>query len=226
MLPEENILFKGIDKDDRRRMLSCFNAEVRTFKPTSHIIDNFDNPDKLGIILSGTAIVVRYGENGVRSIMEILTEQSIFGVYSTFTVSDRSEIEIVAESECGVMFIKRSEITKRCEKACQCHSKVVENLLGLISARAISLNERIEVLSQRTIEEKLLTCLKIIEEKTPEDQTPQIPFSTTDLSDYLCVNRSALHREISRLEKEGVLAISKRKFRIIRYPGVHIDRLR
>lgn len=216
MLPENNILFKGIDQDDCHRMIDCFNAEIKKFKAGGRIMDYSDNPDKLGIVLNGTAVMVRYDINGVRSIMESLEEQSVFGVYFTFTASQRSSIEIIAETECEIMFVKRSEITKRCENACQCHSKVVENLLDLMSEKAISLNERIEVLSQRTIEDKLISCLSIIEEKTPKGKAPQIPFSTTVLSDYLCVNRSALQREITRLKRSGVLTISKRKFKLFR----------
>ena len=216
MLPEYNVLFKGIDQNDCRRMISCFNADIRKFKTGSKIMDYSDNPDKLGIVLSGTAVMVRYDINGVRSIMESLDEQSVFGVYFTFTASQRSGIEIIAENECEVMFVRRSEITKRCENACQCHSRVVENLLELMSEKAISLNERIEVLSQRSIEDKLISCLSIIEEKTPKGKTPKIPFSTTALSDYLCVNRSALQREMTRLKKAGILTISKRKFTLVR----------
>lgn len=216
MLPENNVLFKGIESDDCHRMIDCFNAEIKIFKPGGRIMDYSDNPDKLGIVLNGTAVMVRYDINGVRSIMESLEEQNIFGVYFTFTASQRSSVEIIAETECEVMFVRRSEITKRCEKACPCHSRVVENLLELMSEKAISLNERIEVLSQRTIEDKLISCLSIIEEKTPKGKTPQIPFSTTALSDYLCVNRSALQREITRLKRSGVLTISKRKFKLIR----------
>ncbi|EWM53654.1 Crp/Fnr family transcriptional regulator [Ruminococcus flavefaciens] len=216
MLPEYNVLFKGIDQNDCRRMISCFNADIRKFKTGSKIMDYSDNPDKLGIVLSGTAVMVRYDINGVRSIMESLDEQSVFGVYFTFTASQRSGIEIIAENECEIMFVRRSKITKRCENACQCHSRVVENLLELMSEKAISLNERIEVLSQRSIEDKLISCLSIIEEKTPKGKTPKIPFSTTALSDYLCVNRSALQREMTRLKKAGILTISKRKFTLVR----------
>ena len=136
MLPEDNVLFKGIDQNDCRRMISCFNADIRKFKSGSRIMDYSDNPDKLGIVLSGTAVMVRYDVNGVRSIMESLGEQSVFGVYFTFTASQRSGIEIMAETDCEVMFVRRSEITKRCENACQCHSKVVENLLDLKIGRA------------------------------------------------------------------------------------------
>lgn len=197
-------------------MITCFNADIRRYKSGSCIANYDEYNDKIGIVLSGRAVMVRYDINGVRTIIESLEEQSIFGAFFTFNISKRNTIEIVSETDCEIMFVRRSEITKRCEKACQCHSKVVENLLALMSEKTISLSERIEVLSQRSIEDKLISCLEIIEDKTPDGKTPQIPFSTTALSDYLCVNRSALQREISKLKNAGVLTISKRKFKFLR----------
>ena len=214
MLPEDNILFKGISHDDCKRMIGCFNAEVKKYKSGSRIADYSDSSDRIGIVLSGNAAAVRYDVNGIRTIVESLGEQSIFGAYFTYLPAARNITEIAAETDCEIMFVKRSEITKRCENACLCHSRVVENLLGLMTEKAVALSERIEVLIQRSIEDKLISCLQIIESKTPEGKTPQIPFSTTALSDYLCVNRSALQREITRLKNKGVLTISKRKFRL------------
>lgn len=216
MKPEENILFKGIDHHDCLRMIDCFNTEIKKYKAGSCITDFSMSNEKIGIILSGSAVTVKYDINGVRTIVEKLEEENIFGEFFSFSGSYRNSMEVICEKDCEVMFVKYSEITKRCSKACLCHSKVVENLLMLMSEKAISLSERIEVLSQRTIEDKLISCLQIIEDKTPVGKTPQIPFSTTALSDYLCVNRSALQREISKLRNSGVLIISKRKFKLLR----------
>lgn len=214
MLPEDNILFNGIDSCDRQRMITCFKPEIKHYKSGTIISECSETNDRIGIIISGKAIMVRYDINGIRTIIETLEEQSVFGTLFTFNISGRNTVEIVSETDCGVMFMKRSEITKRCENACLCHTRVVENLLNLMSEKAISLNERIEVLSQRTISDKLISCLQIIEEKTPIGKSSRLPFSITALSDYLCVNRSALQREIKKLQDSGVLEISKGKFRL------------
>lgn len=214
MLPEHNILFKGIDDYDCHRMIECFNIEVKKFREGSSISDYSKKGDKIGIILKGSADVVRYDANGIRTIIETFGEQGIFGEYFTYPSSSRNYVEVVAEKDCEILFVRRSELLKRCEKACSCHSRVVENMLELMTEKAVSLSERVEVLSQRTIESKLISFLQITEDKTAEGKTPQIPFSTTVLSDYLCVNRSALQREIAKLKKSGVLTISKRKFKL------------
>ncbi len=216
MLANNNTLFKGVTNKDRMRMIECFNAETKKFRAGSCIADFSIPRGKIGVILKGNAEIIRYDINGVRSIIETLGEQDIFGDFFTYSTSKKSTVEIVAESDCEILFMLRSELMKRCEKACQCHSQVVENMLDLMTEKAISLSERIEVLSQRTIEDKLLSFLQIVENNTASGKQPQIPFSTTALSDYLCVNRSALQREMAKLKKSGVLTISKRKFKLNR----------
>lgn len=216
MLPENNILFSGINSEDCKRMITCFNTEIKKYRAGSCIADLSDFTDKVGIILKGSACLVRYDINGVRTIIETLGEQGVFGEFFTISGSHRNVIQLFADTDCEIMFFRREEILKRCESACSCHSKVVENLLKLMSDKLISLSERIEVLSQRSIEDKLISFLQITEDNTPSGKTPQIPFSTTALSDYLCVNRSALQREIAKLKKNGTLTISKRKFKLFK----------
>lgn len=216
MRPEENILFKGNSDYDCHRMLKCFNTDIKSFRSGARIADYSEENEKIGIILSGCVLIEKYDRNGIRTIAESLNENRIFGLFFTFNPSMHSNIEAVAGTDCEIMFIRRSEITKRCEKACECHSRVVENLLALMSKEAIALSEHIEVLSQRSIEDKVISCLSIIEKNTPDGQTPELPFSMTMLSDYLCVNRSALQRVISKLKNDGILLISKRKFHIVR----------
>ena len=47
MLPENNILFKGVDPADCQRMMVCFSPEVKKYKSGSRIMDYSDNPDNL-----------------------------------------------------------------------------------------------------------------------------------------------------------------------------------
>lgn len=78
MLPEHNILFNGVNEYDCRRMYTCFNMEVKKFREGSCISDYSTKGDKLGIILKGSADVVRYDVNGVRTIIETLGEHGNF----------------------------------------------------------------------------------------------------------------------------------------------------
>ena len=112
MLPENNIIFSGVDPTDCQRMMSCFNPEIRHYKSGSRIIDFSENNDKVGIILSGQAVMERYDVNGIRTIIETLGEQGIFGMFFTFSGSVRNHIEIVAETDCEILQISSFAFAK------------------------------------------------------------------------------------------------------------------
>ena len=69
---EVKSIFEGIEEEDIKKMLKCFDAKTRTFKKDRTIVTNIINIKMIGIILEGTANVERYDYNGNRSIIEKL----------------------------------------------------------------------------------------------------------------------------------------------------------
>lgn len=78
----------------------------------------------------------------------------------------------------------------------------------------IKLNTRIEILSKKNIRDKLLTYFKLISSKN-FSKTFTLPFSLTDLADYLSVDRSAMMREISHLKEEGFIEKKGKKITLL-----------
>ena len=71
---------------------------------------------------------------------------------------------------------------------------------------------RIELLTQKSIRDKLISYFDILSLRRV-NRTFTIPYSYTDLADYLSVDRSAMMREIKALKDEGF--ISKQGNKII-----------
>ena len=72
-------------------------------------------------------------------------------------------------------------------------------------------NERIEILTNKTIRDKLLAYFKI----NTINKVVKLPFTLTDLADYLAVNRSAMSRELKNLKEEGLIEIKDKKIKIL-----------
>ena len=68
----------------------------------------------------------------------------------------------------------------------------------------MDLNTRIELLTKRTIREKLLGYFSILSTRS-FSKTFLLPFSLTDLADYLSIDRSAMMRELSTLKEDGII---------------------
>ena len=119
-------------------------------------------------------------------------------------------LEVVAQTPCVVLFIGYPHLFRRCENACTHHSILVQNMLGLLSNKAQALSERVDVLSRRSIREKLLCYFRQLAEKSGGD-TFTLPFSFSVLADYIATDRSAMLRELRHLKEQGVLWTDGRK---------------
>ena len=210
---EVNSIFEGIEEEDIKKMLKCFDAKTRTFKKDRTIVTNIINIKMIGIILEGTANVERYDYNGNRSIIEKLEKNSVFGeVFSRLG----SDISVIATSDCEVLFIEYEHLIKRCKKGCIYHSILTNNVLQLLSKKIVDLNKRLEILSKRTIRDKLLSYFELLANNSPK-RSFNLPFTYTDLADYLSIDRSAMMREIKNLKEEGFIETNGKKITLKSY---------
>ena len=210
---EVNSIFEGIENIEIEKMLKCFEARKRIYKKDRTIVSNIINVKMVGIILSGTANMERYDYNGNRSIIEKLEKDSVFGeVFSRLG----SDISVVATSDCEILFIEYDHIINRCKNSCPYHNTLTNNMLKLLSKKIFELNQRVEILSKRTIRDKLLSYFELLASNNPK-RSFTLPFTYTDLADYLSVDRSAMMREIKNLKEEGFIKTNARKITIIKY---------
>lgn len=203
----ELTIFNNIDNNDIERMLKCFDAKKIEYKRERTIISNVVNTNTVGIILSGTANMIRYDYNGSRTIIEKLEKDSVFGEVFSYLGND---ISVVATSDCEILFIDYNNLIHRCRKSCASHAILTDNILKLLSKKLIELNGRLEVLSKRTIREKLLGYFNLMV-KGKANRLFYLPFSYTELADYLAIDRSAMMREIKNLKEEGIVNITGKK---------------
>ena len=80
---------------------------------------------------------------------------------------------------------------------------------------------KIDIISRNTIREKIIAYLKeelwiFNEEKgTPENRKIEIPLNKMEMAQYLCVNRSALARELSSMKQDGLIDMKGSLFTIL-----------
>ena len=208
---EKSPLFENISYEEYLRMLTCFQAVQKSFRPDDLIYD-FMAPknDAVGIIEHGTAQLIRIDQEGVATVMEELGPGGVFGRTLAFAGSGEDSLEVVCRTPCDVLFIDYSHIIKRCQNACTHHSLLVQNMLRLMADKAQALSERVDVLSRRSIREKLLCYFRQLSDKSG-GKSFQLPFSLSTLADYIATDRSAMMRELKRLREEGILLSDGRR---------------
>ena len=206
----ESPLFTGIDYESYLAMYTCFQAVSRSYRPDDVIYDFSSPKNVVGIVERGEAALIRIDADGVETVMEQFRVGGVFGKTLDFSGSRSDVLEVVCRAPCEVLFFDYAHILKRCERACTHHSVLVQNMLRLMADKAQALTERVDVLSRRSIREKLLCCFAQQRDKAGSD-TFRLPFSLSVMADYIATDRSAMMRELKKMREEGLVSTDGRE---------------
>lgn len=207
-------LFQKIEEHELLLMLKCIGAKTIHYKKGQMLIMAGDKVSSVGIVLSGQAHVIREDMNGNQMIVTELQASDLFGETFACVEMNNSPVTVMAMTDCEVMWIDYHCVITTCSSSCSFHTRLIGNMLRLMALKNLKLNSRLEVLSKRSIRERLLAYLALQAERSG-NRTFQIPFDRSKLADYLCTDRSALSRELGKMRDEGILEFEKHKFKLL-----------
>lgn len=121
-----------------------------------------------------------------------------------YQINTNNELFVMAKEKSRILIFNYDIFEKKCKRNCKIHEELLLGLPNLVLTKVSDLNLRIELLSKKTIRDKLISYFKILSEKN-FSKTFTLPLSLTDLADYLSVDRSAMMREIKTLKNEGFI---------------------
>lgn len=204
-------LFNKINVNQQNKLLKLLETSTLYFKKDSVIL-SYLKENVIGILLEGEAQIIRTDYNGNRTIIEELVEESIFGTIISSLSSD--EYEIITKKDTKILIIDYDTIISFDNSNYQYYNQFIKNLLEITTNIIEEKNNRIEILTKKSIRDKLLEYFNIYSKKYGTN-TIYLPFSFTDLSDYIAVDRSAMSREIKNLKEEGFIKTKGRRITLL-----------
>ncbi|MBP3437345.1 MAG: Crp/Fnr family transcriptional regulator [Clostridia bacterium] len=167
-----------------------------------------------GLVLSGTVRIFVDDLHKEPMLMANPSVGDMFGESLSFLGIADSPVYMIAAEEATVLWLYadalRSPLALRDEKSFLFYSRFT----ACLASRALSMNQRIQILSKPTLRLRLLTFFSQCEEQYGA-RTFRIPFDRAALAGYLGVNRAALSRELSKMKAEGILDFYKNSFRLL-----------
>lgn len=204
-------LFDGIASTDIPALLECLAARVVAVEKNQTIFWEGDAAVDMGIVLEGAVQVVRDDYYGNRTIVSQMDGGALFAEAFACAGSPTYPVSVIAVLPGRVMLLNCQRIMNVCSSACGFHGRLIKNLLAIVATKTIQMNQKLELLSRRSIRERLMTYLLACAKKAGASEFT-IPYDRQQLADYLCVERSALSAEIGKLQKEGVLESRRSRF--------------
>ena len=204
-------IFEGIREEELPVMLSCLGSFEKKYQKHEIILLESNEIRSVGLILSGAVHMVKEDSRGGGTLLLAMREGGLFGESFSCGSHPDARVSFVAAAPCTVLFLPYDKIIHSCKMRCAFHHRMIENMVRLICEKNIQLMEKVEVTSQKTLRDKILTYLRIQADRQGADRF-EIPLKRTELAEYLCADRSALTRELARMKAEGLISYNKNTF--------------
>ena len=124
------------------------------------------------------------------------------------------ELFVLAKKKCKVLFYPYDTAENCTDPSCFFHLEILRNLPDLILHNIAEQNFRMILLTYKGVRDKLLTYFNYLSLEN-SSKTIELPFSLTDLADYLMIDRTAMMREIKRLKKMQSRGTSSKYFFVL-----------
>jgi len=207
-------LFRGLNEDEIRSILSDIPWHEKRYKAGALIAQGGELVSRLMVVTSGTVKgeMVDYAGRVIK-IEEIpapnaLASAFIFGPGNVFPVN------VIAISDCELLVIDKNDFLKLMMN----NGRILVNFLNMISARSQFLSEKIKFLNFRTIKGKLAQYIL----QKDEQGSNIIRFDRTqnDLADYFGVARPSVARALGEMERDGLITAEGKKITITDRKGL------
>lgn len=208
-------LFRGITDAELSAMLPCLGGRITRFDKGNFIMTEGEAARDVGVVLSGSAHIIREDYFGNKSIIERIGPSDLFGESFACAGIPSIPISVIAAEPSQVMLVDCLKITCSCSNACEFHHRMIYNLLKVVAEKNIAFHQKIEITSRRSTREKLLAYL-LLQAKNAGADSFEIPYNRQELADYLGVERSGLSVEIGKLCRQGVITADRKQFQFLK----------
>lgn len=206
------VCFSDIPESKYIDVLKCLKARISRYKK-GEMIKNISDKNMAGIIITGTLNLILYSESGSQISIAHYTSGQMFNESTACLEYTDNLTQIWAQSDCEVLFLDLSALFNEEKCTCRFKMKVAVNLLREMAAKTEFLNGKVRILAQKRLRDKIKVYFQ---SRKPDNRGfISLPFSRSEFAEYLCVDRSALSRELGRMQDEGLIRSGRNGFQIL-----------
>ena len=204
-------LFEGLEKKAVAGFLKEARCRLGSFPRGTILLSQGDSVAAAGVRLSGKIKAYRLNRQGEENLQSVLSPGSMFGDMLMATDNGKSPVTVEVTEDARVLFVPFDSIMAA---GGEFGNRLRVNLLHELSARYWALSRKVRYLSERSLRGRIALFLL----DAARDQgglTFTLPMTREAMASLLGVNRSALSRELSRMEKDGLVAVYRGSFRLL-----------
>ncbi len=205
-------LFDGIKDEQLADAIKLLNGHIKKVVKDDYVVQLGGAMQYAGLLLKGKIESSFQNENFDQITMLTFTGGYLFGEGLVINHAKNSPVQVRAVEDSVVLFIDLEMIYAAANNS-PVRNILARNLIKSLAKKNLILNQKVRILSQKSLRDRIFIYLRTLPKD--KDGYVKLPFTQTALAEYLGVNRSALSRELGRMQNEGLLVIDGKRIKII-----------
>lgn len=208
------MLFRGMSEEEIRDALKALRAEEKAYQKGSVILHAGTTTDRMGLILTGSVTIESNDMWGNRTILSHAGAGQFFAETYALFKDEPLLVDVVANENCRILFLRSGSLNDQKAQASSWFIKYVANLLTISARKNLALSGRSFHTAPKTIRGRVLSYLNTVSLQKHSNEF-DIPFDRQQLADYLNLERSALSKELGKMQRDGLILVRKNHFVIL-----------
>ena len=196
-------LFKDLSLNEVNNFIDKTGTMIKNYDSGTRILKAYESNSKIGVIVKGEAQIVSEDRMGNEVIGHRLERGAIIGSTSAILDMESNPTSVEALTNITILWIPYRSLIGVGVKLGRVHGIVMKNFLEAFCKKNILMIQKIELLSQKSLRERVILYL-LQREKIQQSDVVQVPGRVQMAKELEC-NRSALTREIGHMQSEGIL---------------------
>lgn len=208
-------IFSGMDETEVYEALLFLHAEEKPFRKNQLIFHAGKKTSSMGLVLEGSVTIESNDLWGNRTILSHVASGQFFAETYALLKTEPMLVDVRANEKSRILFLNIGNLNNTFESSWQ--AKMIRNLLMISSQKNLVLSGRSFHTASKSIRGRVMSYLNTVSLQK-KSTSFDIPFDRQQLADYLNVERSALSKELGRMQRDGIIATRKSHFEIIQIP--------
>ena len=198
---EKSALFSGVPAKELRDDLEAVPHHIQCYDKGETVFHLMEDANRIGVVLEGRVQAQKPFPNGSQINVSIRNPGELIGPAAVFSRSQKYPCDVVSLEPVTIMMFRREDILMLLQK----DLRIMKNFMAELATATYMLQQRLELLSYSGIAQKAAFYL-LINTRQSGKNVIRIPDSVSNWAMIMNVSRSSLHRELKKLEAEGIIS--------------------
>lgn len=212
-LPQNTVLFRGMNETEIDTALRELSAVEKHYRRGTTILHAGRTTERMGLVLDGSVTIESNDMWGNRTILSHVGKGQFFAETYALLANEPMLVDVTANEDCTILFLRIGGLKQLMSARGLWTQKLVANLLTISAHKNLTLSGRSFHTSPKTIRRRVMAYLNSVSLQKGTKEF-DIPFDRQQLADYLNLERTALSKELGKMQKAGIISVSKNHFTI------------